>query len=96
MLTLGRPVESFPIPFPIASIGNGKGRNEIIMPEFLAAKASRVFSRWHENCHASIFNNLRHGEIGQGFSECWERLLMHIISGDLADCAVFPLNQLAA
>jgi hypothetical protein len=96
MLTWGRSVESFPIPFPITSIGNGKGRNEITLPEFLAAIASRGFSPWHENCHAPIFNNLRHGEIGQGFSECWDRLLMHIIPGGLTDCAVFPLNQLAA
>ncbi len=66
MLVLGPFVESFPIPFPIASAGNGNGRNEIILPELCAAIASRVILSWHENCRPAFFNNLRGGEIGQG------------------------------
>ena len=89
-------LDSFPLPFPIACLGNGKGRNEIILTEFCATKASRVILCWHENCRPSIFNMLRDAEIAQDFAECWERFLVHAIPGNLADCAVFLLNQSVA
>ena len=75
---------------------NGKGTNEIILDEFCAAKASRGIFRWHESCRPSIFSMLRDDEIGQDASEPGERFLVHAVPGNLADCAVFLLNQCAA
>jgi len=39
---------------------------------------------------------LRDGEIGQDAGELWERFLVNAIQGNLADRAVFLLNQFAA
>jgi hypothetical protein len=58
-----------PATVPDHFLRNGKEGNEIILAEFCAANASRVFLRWYENCHPPIINMLREGEIGQVFSE---------------------------
>lgn len=56
-------IDSFPKLFPFDSLGNGSGRNDIPLTDFIMANASRRISDWYINCLWSFFNNFRSPDV---------------------------------